>query len=181
MFNDDWEESVHLYPSDEGATGSRPPITLLVIGVGGNIIFDPAKEELAVAESALAVSVAETKGPKSAGGPQQQGSGMDLDTPGRDLKLLGIRTIDPPSRLTAPGVPNSANVATAMAGPGATPSKQQQQQVAPMPGTQPIEGVWRPPLGGTKLAMLDMMIAKVLEKGGIADEVLDGIDGVDLS
>ncbi|GKT49417.1 exosome complex component RRP42 [Colletotrichum spaethianum] len=169
MFDDDWEASTFLYPRDGSApvTGSRPPITLLVIAVGGNIIFDPAREELAVAESALAVSVAEEKTAASAGG-------MDVD--GRELKLLSVRTVDPPSRLTAPGVPNSANPATGLAG---TPSK---APPAPPAGEdRAAEGVWRPPIGGTKLHVLEGMISKVLEKGGIADEVLEGIAAVDLA
>ncbi|OLN95342.1 Exosome complex component RRP42 [Colletotrichum chlorophyti] len=164
MFDDDWEASTHLYPREAQGTGSRPPITLLVIAVGGNIIFDPAREELAVAESALAVSVAEER--MAGGGP------------GRELKLLAVRTVDPPSRLTAPGVPNSANPATGLAG---TPSKQQQPPPPPAADEQPAEGVWRPPIGGTKLGVLEGMISKVLEKGGIADEVLEGIAGVELA
>ncbi|KAK2044357.1 exoribonuclease family protein [Colletotrichum somersetense] len=170
MFDDDWEASTFLYPRDGSApvTGSRPPITLLVIAVGGNIIFDPAREELAVAESALAVSVAEERTAASSAG------GMDVD--GRQLKLLAVRTVDPPSRLTAPGVPNSANPATGLAG---TPSK---APPAPPAGEdKAAEGVWRPPIGGTKLHVLEGMISKVLEKGGIADEVLEGIAAVDLA
>ncbi|KAK2061638.1 hypothetical protein LY76DRAFT_353411 [Colletotrichum caudatum] len=170
MFDDDWEASTFLYPRDGSApvTGSRPPITLLVIAVGGNVIFDPAREELAVAESALAVSVAEEKTAASSAGR------MDVD--GRQLKLLAVRTVDPPSRLTAPGVPNSANPATGLAG---TPSK---APPAPPAGEdKAAEGVWRPPIGGTKLHVLEGMISKVLEKGGIADEVLEGIAAVELA
>ncbi|KAF9870148.1 3 exoribonuclease family protein [Colletotrichum karsti] len=171
MFDDDWEASAFLYPREGDASTTRPPITLLVIAVGGNIIFDPAREELAVAESALAVSVAEEKRPNGAGA-----GGMEVDGAGRDLKLLAVRTVDPPSRLTAPGVPNSVNPATGLAG---TPSKQ--PPTPPPADGQPAEGVWKPPIGGTKLHVLEGMIAKVLEKGGIADEVLDGIAGVELS
>ncbi|TDZ66006.1 Exosome complex component RRP42 [Colletotrichum trifolii] len=171
MFDDDWEASTFLYPREGGVSGSRPPITLLVIAVGGNIIFDPAREELAVAESALAVSVAEEKKTSDAAP-----GAMDVDGAGRDLKLLAVRTVDPPSRLTAPGVLNSVNPATGVAG---TPSK---QPPTPPPAVgQPTEGLWKPPIGGTKLNVLEGMIAKVLERGGIADEVLDGIAGVELS
>uniref|UniRef100_L2G865 Ribosomal RNA-processing protein 42 n=1 Tax=Colletotrichum fructicola (strain Nara gc5) TaxID=1213859 RepID=L2G865_COLFN len=149
MFDDDWEASTFLYPRDGGGVSTtRPPITLLVIAVGGNIIFDPAREELAVAESALAV----------------------------ELKLLAVRTVDPPSRLTAPGELNSNNPATGLAG---TPSMQ--PPTPPPADGQAAEGVWKPPIGGTKLNVLEAMIAKVLEKGGIVDEVLDGVAGVDLS
>ncbi|KAI8258966.1 Exosome complex component RRP42 [Colletotrichum sp. SAR11_239] len=172
MFDDDWEASTFLYPRDGGGVSTtRPPITLLVIAVGGNIIFDPAREELAVAESALAVSVAEERRATDAGA-----GGMEVDGAGRELKLLAVRTVDPPSRLTAPGVLNSNNPATGLAG---TPSKQ--PPTPPHADGQAAEGVWKSPIGGTKLNVLEAMIAKVLEKGGIADEVLDGVAGVDLS
>lgn len=164
MFDDDWEAATYLYPK-AAAAGSRPPVTLLVVAVGDNIIFDPAKEELAVAEVALAVSVAEA--------PRAQSDAR------RQLRLLSVRTIDPPSRLTPPGVPNSQNTAAALAG---TPQKQQPQPSTSksMSGSQTVEGVWRAPLGGAKLAVLGAMIQKVLEPSGVADEVLDGLQGVEL-
>ncbi|OHF00355.1 3' exoribonuclease family protein, partial [Colletotrichum orchidophilum] len=169
MFDDDWEASTFLYPRDGSApvVGSRPPITLLVIAIGGNVIFDPAREELAVAESALAVSVAEEKTAAVAGG-------MDVD--GRQLKLLSVRTVDPPSRLTAPGVPNSVNPATVLAG---TPSKA--PPAPPAAQGQAAEGVWKPPIGGIKVHVIEGMISKVLEKGGVADEVLEAIAAVELA
>ncbi|KAF4125896.1 exosome complex component RRP42 [Geosmithia morbida] len=163
MFDDDWESSVFLCSRD-GV--SRPPITLLVIAVRDNIIFDPSAEELAVAESALAVSVAEVAKPE-----HRQQSDMDVDSSissssRRQLRLVSIRMIDPPSRLTPPGVPNATNTAT-------TGGAQQGQSC--------IEGVWKAPLGGTKFAVMDGIIQAVLEKGGVADEVLDGLEGVELS
>ncbi|KAK1506261.1 3' exoribonuclease family protein [Colletotrichum tamarilloi] len=170
MFDDDWQASTFLYPRDGSAPvngGSRPPITLLVIAVGGNVIFDPAREELAVAESALAVSVAEEKTATSTDG---------TDVNGRQLKLLSVRTVDPPSRLTAPGVPNSVNPATGLAG---TPSKA--PAVPPAAQGQAAEGVWKPPIGGTKVHVIEGMISKVLEKGGVADEVLEAIAAVELA
>jgi exosome complex component RRP42 len=167
MFDDDWETSVYLYPHSGPATDSRPPITLLVITVGDNIIFDPAKEELAVADVALAVSVAEVKRGK-------QPINMDVDS-GRELRLLSVRTVDPPSRLTPPGVPNTANPASFLSDSSVKPS-------APKPSeSQRVEGVWKPRLGGAKFAVLSTVIQKVLERGGIADEVLDGLDGVELA
>lgn len=161
MFDDDWEASTYLYPRTEA---SRPPITLLVVSIGDNIIFDPAKEELAVAEVVLAVSVAEFK----------KVGDVDDDTdtePGRELRLLAVRTVDPPSRLTPPGVPNADNPA----GAGATKTAGSKTD-----SSGNIEGVWKAPLGGAKLAVLDRMINIVLEKGGVADEVLDGLETVDL-
>ncbi|KAJ4142653.1 Exosome complex component rrp42 [Fusarium falciforme] len=159
MFDDDWEASTFLYPREgAGAAGSRPPITLLVVAVGDNTIFDPAKEELAVAETALAVSVAEVRRVKTAGD-------MEVDSTGRQLRLLSIRTVDPPSRLTPPGVPHTTNTnGTKQAG-----------------DAQSTEGVWKAPLGGTKFGVMDGIIQAVLEKGGVADDVLDGLEGVELT
>lgn len=164
MFDDDWEASTFLYPREGVVSGSRPPITLLVVAIGDNIIFDPSKEELAVAESALAVSVAEVRRERETGD-------MEVDNSGREMKLLSIRMVDPPSRLTPPGVANSENTAT-----GSTPGPKSQQQ-----SEKAVEGVWKAPLGGTKFAVMDGIIQAVLEKGGVADEVLDGLDGVDLT
>lgn len=162
MFDDDWEASTFLYPREGAAGGGpRPPVTLLVVTVGDNIIFDPAREELAVAESALAVSIAESRRAADEGA-------MDVDVKGRELRLLSIRTIDPPSRLTPPGVPHTSNNSTA-------PANQIQDEA------QGTETVWKAPLGGTKYGVVDNIIQAVLEKGGIADEVLDGLEGVELS
>lgn len=173
MFDDDWAASQFVFPRASTATttlSSRPPITLLVMAVGDNIIFDPSKEELAVADSALAVSVGPVDAPPEA---------MDVDVDAeagvessRSLRLLSVRTIDPPSRLTAPGVPNAVNVAAwgqPTQDPGARPAE-----------TESVEGVWRAPRGGAKISVLGAMVQKVLEKGGVADEVLEGLEAVDL-
>lgn len=171
MFDDDWEASTFLFPRD-GATTGRPPVTLLVIVVGDNIIFDPSKEELAVAETALAVSVAEVRRGDASTGD------MEVDSKTRELKLLSIRMIDPPSRLTPPGVPNGTG--TADGNGQSVPSKQQQiQEQRSNPDGE--VGVWKAPLGGTKFAVLDGIIQAVLEKGGVAHDVLDGLEGVDLT
>ncbi|XXG97167.1 iso-1-cytochrome c [Hypoxylon texense] len=177
MFDDDWAVSQFIYPRQSSGTpaGSRPPITLLVMAVGNNIIFDPSKEELAVADTALAISVGET-GVLPVDDAQEA---MDIDEEatgtGRNLRLLSVRTIDPPSRLTAPGVPNSVNAAAwgqngpAAKDPGARAAE-----------TDNVEGVWRAPRGGAKTDVLGAMVQKVLEKGGVAEEVLEGLEAVDL-
>lgn len=207
MFDDDWAAATFLYPRQDTSSGkaasnklsskqssaaapaSRPPITLLVMAVGDNIIFDPSKEELAVADSAVAVSVAE--GPSSESEPESEST--PTTTTKRNLHLLSVRTIDPPSRLTPPGVPNSVNAsawgtmtaATAAAG-GATTASASEGGAAKHPDarvteTEDVLGVWKAPRGGAKFAMLGAMVAKVLERGGVAEEVLDGLEGVDLS
>lgn len=147
-----------MFPREEG--GARPPVTLLVMAVGQNILFDPAKEELAVADVAVAVSVGEAPGDK--------GKGTD-----RKLRLLSVRTIDPPSRLTPPGVPNVVNTAY---GTGAA----QKQPEARTTEAEAVEGVWKPPRGGAKPQVMAALVQKALEKGGVADEVLDALDAVEL-
>lgn len=169
MFDDDWGASVFLYPRSKSSRAhARPPVTLLVMAVRDNIIFDPSKEELAVAEVVIAVSVAENlPGPSDRDGDEA----MDSDPkPPRDIRLLSIRTIDPPSRLTPPGVPNFLNTATG----GSAPISSQRSEV------DHTEGVWQPPRGGAKRGTIATMIQKVLGRGGVAEEVLDGLDVVDL-
>ncbi|TQV94773.1 rRNA processing protein [Cordyceps javanica] len=168
MFDDDWDASTFLYPrpADAGgtittdATSSRPPVTLLVVAVGDNIIFDPAREELAVADTALAVSVAEVQ--------RVAGAGDE----GRQLRLLSMRTVDPPSRLTPPGVEHTTG---AVAASSTTTTKHNGGS-----GSS-VAGVWKAPLGGTKFGIIDAIVQAVLEKGGVADEVLDGLEGVELA
>lgn len=167
LFDDDWDASVFLYPRAPETPSTRPPVTLLVMAVKDNIIFDPSKEELAVAEVVLAVSVAQRS-------PGVGGAGMDIDSPKtRGLRLLAVRTIDPPSRLTPPGVPNSLNTAT-----GGTVVTT--EQTATQRESLEEEGVWQPPRGGAKRKLIAAMIEKVLEQGGVAEEALDGLDAVEL-
>ena len=130
LFNDDWDAALPLY------SGSyKPPVTLLVISVGDNIFFDPSASELSVADSVLAVSAARSE----VGG----------------LKVLGIRTVDSPARLSS-------------AGEGM------------IEGGKGDEGVWRPPRGGMKRDVVKRMVKMVVEKGGVAEEVLDGLEGLDV-
>lgn len=193
MFDDDWAAATSLYGAPPHrkrhqrrgrAAWARPPITLLVMAVGDNIIFDPTKDELAVADSALAVSVAEGPSLRDLTGDDavNEGEGaMDVDkdgpTPGRNLKVLAVRAIDPPSRLTAPGVPNEVNAAAWGTPTAGAASKNPDARVSE---TENVAGVWKAPRGGAKFGMLGAMVAKVLEKGGVADEVLDGLEGVEL-
>ena len=223
FFDDDWAAAPYLFPRaaaaaksphaaqaarpgpDHPATGTRPPITLLVMAVGNNILFDPSKEELAVADVALAVSVAgeeattttttaaaaataatTTSAAAAASGTTEPSHGT------RNLRLLSIRTVDPPSRLTPPGVPNTANTAYGSAGAGngntnasangggAQQQQQQQKKVLTTETSAVEEGVWRAPRGGAKRAVLGALVQKVLERGGVVDEVLDALEGVDL-
>jgi exosome complex component RRP42 len=94
------------------------------MAVGPNIIFDPTREELAVAECVFAVTI---------GG------------------VLAVRTIDPPSRLTPPGI----NTDT---GPEVTDA-------------------WSPPKGGVKRVMLSKMI-KMIVQGSILDDIHSSLANV---
>ena len=158
LFNDDWEASYYLYPRSSSRSGSgssqKPPVTLLVMSVGENIIFDPSREELAVADSVFAISATAQPAP-------------GVDTP---LKMIALRTIDPPSRLTSAGVPNTMNTTaggTAVSATEALALREKDQG----------QTVWRPPRGGVKRIVVLKMIKMVVEKDGVGQEVLDGLDG----
>ncbi|OGE51413.1 hypothetical protein PENARI_c013G00412 [Penicillium arizonense] len=167
FFDDDWAAAEYLYPRITNKPAKhtttaqshpvRPPVTLLVISVGENIIFDPNREEIAVADAVLAISVTRTG---------------DSDT----LKLLSIRTIDPPSRLTQPGIPNSENVNML----GATAPSDDPALLNPATGEEEVSRVWRPRRGGVKRSVIARMVKTVLEKGGVGEEVLEGLEGVEV-
>lgn len=143
------------------------------MAVKDNIIFDPTKEELSVAEVVLAVSVGERSQGKEEESNEEE---MDVDNTKapRDIKLLAIRTIDPPSRLTHPGIPNTLNTATGGVAAASTEQASTQRE------TMEEEGVWQPPRGGAKRKIIAAMIQKVIEQGGVAQEVLDGLDTVEM-
>ncbi|KAL1965546.1 hypothetical protein VTN77DRAFT_5630 [Rasamsonia byssochlamydoides] len=170
FFEDDWEVAEYLYPrssnkklpvSSFNPQQARPPVTLLVISAGDNIIFDPSREEIAVADAILAVSV----------GREDAKDGSDAG-----LKLLSIRTIDPPSRLTQPGVPDSENVTTL----GSTAAAEEAVIANQSTGEEEVPGVWRPRRGGVKRSLISRMVKMVLEKGGVGDEVMEGLESVEV-
>lgn len=180
MFDDDWEAAEYLYPRSSSFLQKsssqphqqplqphlfRPPVTLLVISVGENIIFDPSREEIAVADTVLAVSVVR----------EDDGN----------LKLLAIRTVDPPSRMTNPGVPNSENATTLGLGGGPTSTgvssdKKTSETSASGPIGDDVSGVWKPRQGGVKRSVVTRIVKMVLEKGGVGDEVMEGLEGVEV-
>ncbi|KAI4099514.1 MAG: hypothetical protein L6R37_005941 [Teloschistes peruensis] len=136
LFNDDWDAAEPLYASD---TGSRPPFTLLVISVGDNIFFDPAREELAVADAVCAVTVGTI------------GASRSMSKTGDDkaaLRLLSLRTIDPPARLAA---------------------------AASTTDDEDDRGVWRPARGGMKRSIVGRLVKMVLEPEGVGEEVMKGL------
>lgn len=119
--------------------------------VASNILFDPSKEELAVADAVAAISAA------------QDGEGK--------LRMIALRTVDPPSRLTAAGVPNVANT-TAGAGVSA-------EEMLKLRERDAGQTVWRPPRGGVSRTLLAGMIKAVVEEGGVGQEVMEGLDAVE--
>ncbi|KAI9697176.1 MAG: hypothetical protein M1836_004740 [Candelina mexicana] len=167
LFSDDWVAAKPLYPPSSTSSPSsiRPPITLLVMAVGDNIIFDPAKEELAVADVILAISVS--------GILSSEALASNKIKAKWELRLLSLRVIDPPSRMTPPGLPNFLNTATG----GSAPASSQELITQRESGGE--KGVWTPPRGGVKRGLIRRMIGYVLEKGGVAEEILDGLEAVD--
>ena len=128
------------------------------------------------------------------------------------LRLLAIRTIDPPSRLTQSGLPNALNPAT---GGTAVPPSHAELVIARekllaettasntsnggngdgddrsgrgAEGKNNINintntntnmgGVWTPPRGGLKRAVVKRMVEEVLRPGGVGGEVLRALEGV---
>lgn len=122
------------------------------MSVGSTILFDPSKEELAVADAVVAVSAAQ-------------------DARG-EMKMVALRTIDPPSRLTAAGVLNVTNSTT---GPGVAAAK-----AVALRERDAGQTVWRPSRGGVSRGVIAAMIKAVLEKGGVAQEVMEGLQNVDV-
>lgn len=164
---------MYLYPRSSKSpttTVSKPPVTLLVVSVGQNIIFDPSKEEIAVAESVVAISVSASSSMSSATGKSKLRDG-EQET---NFRLLAIRTIDPPARHTTPGIPDSMNTATGGAALGGNQDLAlQREQVSK-------ENVWTPPRGGVKRGVLRRMVEMVLKEGGVAEEVFVGLEGVEV-
>ena len=155
MFDDDWEASGYLYrragkrKGKNAFTGlSRPPVTLLVMAVGSNVIFDPSREELAVADGVFAVSVAESKTSMS-------------DSPVASeptLRICSVRTIDTPARDTMKGVPMSGLVGDGQAVPSVWQPR--------------VGGVKR-----SVLTEIIKTVLGESGKGGVAADVLEGVEG----
>ncbi|KAI5283544.1 hypothetical protein KEM55_001499, partial [Ascosphaera atra] len=198
MFDDDWDAAEWLYSRPPKTSSNslaprkpahstffRPPVTLLVISVGENVIFDPTQDEISVADAVFAVSI--VADPAAAAVAANDG-----ETEASPLKLISIRTIDPPARMTNHGILNSENPAfpdhgaTGGAGAGGSP------QGRGVPGssqasngkgektTAVVDGVWKPRTGGVKRSVISRVVKMVLKKGGVGEEVLMGLEGVEV-
>lgn len=161
LFDDDWDASGPLYSKDTGKgtkeqVRDKPPVIILAMAVGQNIIFDPWKEELAVADAVLAIACTNAK--SSATG----------------ARLVSIRTIDPPSHLTPPGVPNSMNSATGGTVPTSSADALTQRELLAN------SGVWTPPRGGMKRGLISQVVKTVVESGGVAEEVINALQSIEV-
>ena len=141
------------------------------MAVGANIVFDPTREELAVADAVVAVSV---------GGA---GSG-DGDGSGNGVRVLGVRTIDPPSRLTPKGLSDKVNSATG-GKVGSEEGEGEMERGVVGGGGGGRRGGGGGGLGGRgrgerKRGVVGRMVKMVVEKGGVGEEVLGGLEGVDV-
>ena len=154
LFDDDWDASTYLYPPAGETSSSLPPVTLLVMVAGENLFFDPSTHEIAVADSLVAVSIVESS---------------EQERAGRGLKVLAMRSIDPPARLTAAGVPMGT-------GAGSVGGEEVRMQSSE---TKKTVDVWRPPRGGVKRGLISRIIQAVVKEGGVGYEVLDGLRRVE--
>jgi exosome complex component RRP42 len=153
LFNDDWDAAVPLYPK---TWTEKPPVVILAMAVGPNIIFDPCKEELAVADAVLAIACTNAA-------PSTTGA-----------RIVSIRTIDPPSHLTPPGIPNSMNSATGGTVPTSSADALTQRELLA------TSGVWTPPRGGMKRNLISQVTKMVVESGGVAEEVIAALAAIEV-
>jgi exosome complex component RRP42 len=157
LFNDDWDAAVSLFPKNaDKTTTDKPPVIILAMAVGPNIIFDPCKEELAVADAVLAIACTNTSS----------------STTG--ARIVSIRTIDPPSHLTPPGIPNSMNSATGGVAPTSSADALTQRELLA------ASGVWTPPRGGMKRNLISQVTKMVVEQGGVAEEVISALAAIEV-
>ncbi|KAF2637101.1 exoribonuclease family protein [Massarina eburnea CBS 473.64] len=159
LFDDDWDAAVPLYPKSSGNSTSpadKPPVIILAMAVGPNIIFDPCKEELAVADAILAIACANSTSSSTG------------------ARIVSIRTIDPPSHLTPPAVPNAMNSATGGTAPASTADALTQRELLA------TSGVWTPPRGGMKRSLISQITKMVVGKGGVAEEVISALQAIEV-
>ena len=93
LADDDWEASAHLYGKPGKGRGRSlaagvPAVTLLVMVVGENVVFDPTGTELAVADGVFAVGIGRASG-------EGNGDGVSV---------LAVRMLETNARDTFKGV-----------------------------------------------------------------------------
>ena len=153
LFNDDWEAALPLYqkpntkaPAHTMQNAPKPPVSIMAISVGPNLFFDPSREELAVADAVVVVTVTSHFSPNDDG----DGEGNN------GVKILAIRTLDPPSALTT----------SSSAALGGEPGFDQMEDG---------EGDWKPKRGGMKREVLSKLVDLCCKKGGMGEEILEAL------
>jgi exosome complex component RRP42 len=63
---------------------------------------------------------------------------------------------------------------------GATAPSDDPALLNPATGEEEVSRVWRPRRGGVKRSVIARMVKTVLEKGGVGEEVLEGLEGVEV-
>lgn len=175
----------------------KPPITLLVVSVGENIFFDPSSEELAVADAVVAISVGQVFPDTSVTSPNNPNNPKDVtraidagEGKGQEsgLRLLAIRTIDPPSRhfaSTTTTTSTSTATTTVAETQGERGEKGQRQAPEEKRGQGQKEaqeqeqgseeGVWKKKMGGMKRGLVSRILKMILE-GGVGADVFRGLE-----
>lgn len=121
------------------------------------MLVDPGWEEIAVAEGLVVVVVIASPAAASAASDEDGGVGV---------RVLGVRTLDPPARGTGVGTLEGGTIGIEALG-------ERDREAA---GT----GCWRPPRGGLTRGTLAKVMEMVLEKGGVGEEVLEGLGRVEV-
>ncbi|KAK5081244.1 Exosome complex component rrp42 [Lithohypha guttulata] len=96
LADDDWEASVHLYTKSgktRSLAGGVPPVTLLVMVAGDNVLFDPSGTELSVADGVFAVSITRLQAESS-----------------DEVRVLAVRMLETSARDTFRGVARNDGV-----------------------------------------------------------------------
>lgn len=205
MFSDDWDAAEYLYPRPQTSPSSssnpantpttffRPPVTILAIAVGDNVIFDPTREEIAAASAVLAVSVAREQLVTTNNNDNNHSNNNNNKKSSKPpLRLISLRTIDPPARMTTRGVPNAENAVLLGLAPAGTLTALSRDDVQQQFATGfggPAEstgataeealavGVWRPRVGGVKRGVISRIVRMVVQPGGVGEEVMEGLEG----
>ena len=152
LFNDDWDAALPLYPSS--ATSSTS--STLADPESSNINSDPvSKPPITLLIVAVGSNIFFDPSASELAVADAVLAVSVTRTDGR-IKVLAIRTIDSPAKLASA----AEDVGYGADGKG-------------------DEGVWRPPRGGMKRDVIRKMIGLVTEKGGVAEEVLDGLEALE--
>ena len=127
------------------------------------IVFDPTRDEVAVADGLLAVSVA----PRAA-------------DPTRRLRLVAMRTLDAPARLSAAGIPDAVNPAAGgvtEATAAAVAADADRVRAAKQTAEKAVAAgaVWTPLRGGIAPDTVARVLDDATRPAGVGHDVLQGL------